>query len=290
MSPSARGCSGTSAVAAHPTGAVGRPSRSPPSCRRSGRCRRTTRSRNPTGQGCSGRSSSRWCAAEARAGLAALLPHPVGAQRDRVDRRHLEAGMVEPTVAASDEPEHMVVTASGVEEGHLPVDGVADPQAEHVGVEPGHLLGLGGEQQRVAQPAGHHVLGGLQPLGDPMRCRLEPLFVAPRRAGGPARALGRAVARRCRRGHGATVPRRTRQRGSMAGVPARSSAPRIESAVPGRRVKRRGAAAWLVPAPAGPGPGRARRTWLPGCRPSPRSPDRILRNPSATSRSGTSNV
>src|SRR5580704_14800401 len=55
------GWRGRSQAAACPTGAGGHPSRWPPSSRRSGRCRRTTRSTSPTDRGCSGRSSIRWC-------------------------------------------------------------------------------------------------------------------------------------------------------------------------------------------------------------------------------------
>ncbi len=61
----ARSWPGTSAAAECPTGAAVRPSLRRPSSRRSGRCRRTTRSSCPTGQGCSGRSSSRSCGARA---------------------------------------------------------------------------------------------------------------------------------------------------------------------------------------------------------------------------------
>ncbi len=71
----------------------------------------------------------------------------------------MEAG-----VAAADESEDVVVPGSGVEEGHEAADAVTDPQPEHLGVEVGHLLWLGGEQQRVSETAGHHVLGGLLPL------------------------------------------------------------------------------------------------------------------------------
>src|ERR1035438_5863910 len=55
--------------------------------------------------------------AQAPAGLAALGTHPVGADRDRVDRRHLEAGVVETAVGAGDEPEDVMITWAGVQEG-----------------------------------------------------------------------------------------------------------------------------------------------------------------------------
>src|SRR5580693_6430663 len=55
-------------------------------------------------------------AAQAPARLAALGAHPVGAHRDRVDGRDLEAGMVETAVGAGDEPEDVVVAWPGVQE------------------------------------------------------------------------------------------------------------------------------------------------------------------------------
>jgi hypothetical protein len=102
--------------------------------------------------------------AQAPPGVAALGAHPVGAESDRIDGRHLEAGVVEAPVAAGDEPEDVVVAGSGVEERHQAVDPVTHAKPEHLGVELGHQLWLGREQQRVPQPARHHVVGGLLPL------------------------------------------------------------------------------------------------------------------------------
>jgi hypothetical protein len=60
--------------------------------------------------------------------------------------------VVEAAVGAGDEPEDVVVAWPGVQERHqVVVDGVADPQPEHLGVELGHLHGLRGEQQRVPE-------------------------------------------------------------------------------------------------------------------------------------------
>jgi hypothetical protein len=110
--------------------------------------------------------------AQAPARTAAADAHPVGADRDGVDGRHLEAGVVEAPVGAGDEAEHVVVAGSGIEERDpVVVDGVADAQPQDLGVEVGHRAGLGGEQQGVTQPAGQHVLGGFGPLGD-----VEPLL------------------------------------------------------------------------------------------------------------------
>jgi hypothetical protein len=86
-------------------------------------------------------------AAKAPSGLASLGPHPVGADGDRIEGRHLEAGVVEATVATGDEAEDVVVAGPGIEESHQAVDPVAHPKAQHLGVEVGHLLLLGREQQ-----------------------------------------------------------------------------------------------------------------------------------------------
>ena len=98
--------------------------------------------------------------------------------------------MVEAAVGAGDEAEDVVVAGPGVEERHqVVVDRVAEPQPEHLGVELGHPRGLRGEQQRVPEPPGQHVLGGLPPLGD-----VEPLagaaHVDQHLGGGPGRRLG----------------------------------------------------------------------------------------------------
>src|SRR5579859_1575650 len=99
--------------------------------------------------------------------LAALAAHAVGADRDRVDGRDLETGVVEAAVGAGDEAEDVVVAWSGVEEGHqVVVDRVAEPQPQHLGVELRHPGRLRGEQQRVPEPPGQDVAGGLPPLGD----------------------------------------------------------------------------------------------------------------------------
>jgi hypothetical protein len=90
----------------------------------------------------------------------------LGADRDRVDRGHLEAGVVETPVRAGDEAEHVVITGARVEERDQAMDRVADPEPEHLGVEVGHLLRLGREKQRVPQALGQHVLGGFWPRRD----------------------------------------------------------------------------------------------------------------------------
>src|SRR3984957_1811943 len=57
-------------------------------------------------------------AAQAPACLVALGAHPVGADRDRVDGRDLEAGVVEAAVGAGDEAEDVVIARPGVQERH----------------------------------------------------------------------------------------------------------------------------------------------------------------------------
>jgi hypothetical protein len=59
---------------------------------------------------------------DAPAGVASPGAHPVGADRDRVDGRHLEAGVVEAAVGAGDEAEHVVIAGAGVEERDEAVD------------------------------------------------------------------------------------------------------------------------------------------------------------------------
>jgi hypothetical protein len=68
-------------------------------------------------------------------------------------------------VRRGDEPEDVVVARPSVEErDHVVVDRVADVQAEYPGVERGHTCRLRREQQRVAQPARHHICGDVAPL------------------------------------------------------------------------------------------------------------------------------
>jgi hypothetical protein len=56
--------------------------------------------------------------------------------------------VVETAMGARDEPEDVMVSRPGVEErDEVVVDGVAEPQPEHLGVELGHPLRLRGEQQ-----------------------------------------------------------------------------------------------------------------------------------------------
>ena len=156
-------------------------------------------------------------AAQAPAGLPAPAAHPVGADRDRVDGRHLEAGVVEAAVGAGDEPEDVVVARPGVEERDQARDPVADPQAQHLGVELGHLLGLRGEQQGVPEPAGQHVLGGPRPLGhaDPLPAAAH---VEQHLVGGPGRGRGlvEQLHRRCRPGRGSTAHPRSRRAGARS--------------------------------------------------------------------------
>src|SRR6266508_2565749 len=52
--------------------------------------------------------------AQAPSRLAPPGAHPVGAERDRVDGRHLEAAVMEAAVAAGDEPEDVVIAGPGV--------------------------------------------------------------------------------------------------------------------------------------------------------------------------------
>ena len=128
--------------------------------------------------------------AQAPARFAALGAHSVGADRDRVDGRDLEAGVVEAAVGAGDEPEDVMVARPGVQERHhVVVDRVADPQPEHLGVELGHPCGLRGEQQRVPEALREHVPGRVGPLRD-----ADPLAAAAHvdqhLGGRPGRSLG----------------------------------------------------------------------------------------------------
>src|SRR6202050_1756725 len=90
--------------------------------------------------------------------------HPVGAERDRVDGRNLEAGVVEARMSRCDEPEHVVVTGTRVQERDaVMVDHVADSQAKHADVEGGHRGRPGGKEQRVPEPPGADVVRNLKP-------------------------------------------------------------------------------------------------------------------------------
>src|ERR1022692_1851782 len=84
--------------------------------------------------------------AQAPPGVASPAAHPVGTERDRVNGRHLETGVMKARMAAGDESEDVMVAWPGVEEGHETVDSVTHPEAEHVGVEAGHLDRKRGEQ------------------------------------------------------------------------------------------------------------------------------------------------
>src|ERR1700736_92104 len=55
-------------------------------------------------------------------GVASPAAHPVGTERDRVDGRHLEAGVMKARMAAGDEPEDVMVPGTRVEERHQAVD------------------------------------------------------------------------------------------------------------------------------------------------------------------------
>src|ERR1019366_2294407 len=91
--------------------------------------------------------------------VVSLAAHPIGAERNRVDGGHLEAGVVEARMAAGDEPENVMIPGPGIEERHEAVDPVADAKPEHLGVEVGHLLRLRREKQRVPETARHDIVG-----------------------------------------------------------------------------------------------------------------------------------
>src|ERR1700739_3773304 len=72
--------------------------------------------------------------------------------------------MMETRMGRADESEDVVVAAPRVEERHeVVVNGVADLQPEHSGVEAAQPAGRRSEQERVAEPARIHITGNFAP-------------------------------------------------------------------------------------------------------------------------------
>ncbi len=202
--------------------------------------------------------------------------HPVRAERDRVDGRHLEAGVVEAPVAAGDEPEDVMVARPGVEERHQPADPVADPQAQHAGCRtPSSRCGCAVNSSVCPSRRGITSSAACRHCATPIRWRVAPTLAGTSATG---RAGAGSSSSSC-----TAVPSgsRTHSRlgapggGSMTGVPARSSASR--TAV--QRARRKGERDVVqplgrAPRPAGPAPGSGPGTGRPATRPSPRSPGR----------------